>query len=96
MDEKSMYENGANITELTVINYESLISQDPAEADLMFSACASRGFFYLDLGGSQSLDYLDTVDKLFDVSKEYFSKPLTEKLKDMRDEMKIQNICGQV
>lgn len=83
------------VADLAVISYEKLLRKDFAEAALLLSACAERGFFYLDLGGSKGDGYRKTVGKLFGVSKEYFAKPVEEKLKDtMDEEMKVFNICG--
>ena len=85
------------IADLTVITYEKLLLKDPAEAALLLSACADRGFFYLDLGGFSGEGYRKTVGELFDVSKNYFAKPVEEKLKDtMDEEIEVFNICGWV
>ncbi len=83
------------IADLTVISYEKLLRKDVTEAALLLSACAEWGFFYLDLGGGNGESYRQTVDKLFGVSKNYFAKPIEEKLKDTMDEdMEVFNICG--
>lgn len=86
--------NEYQVADLTVISYEKLLSKDATEAALLHSACAEWGFFYLDLGGSESEHYRETVDALFGIGKEYFAKPLEEKLKDTRKEIDVYNICG--
>lgn len=83
------------VADLTVINYEKLLRTDAAEAARLLSACAEWGFFYLDFGGSRGDNYQKTVGELFGVSKDYFAKPIEEKLKDtMDEEMEVFNICG--
>lgn len=83
------------VADLTVINYEKLLRKDAAEAALLLSACAEWGFFYLDLGNNKGDNYRKTVGEMFGVSKDYFAKPIEEKLKDtMDEEMEVFNICG--
>ena len=83
------------MADLTVISYEKLLRKDAAEAAHLLSACAEWGFFYLDLGGSKGARYRKTVGELFGVSKDYFAKPIEEKLKDtMDEEIEVFNICG--
>ena len=67
------------VANLTVVSFEKLLRKDAAEAALLLSACAEWGFFYLDLGGSDSKSYMKTVGEFFVVCKEYFSKPYDEK-----------------
>ena len=82
------------VARLTVVSYERLLRKEPTEQTKLLSACCDWGFFYLDLGGIQTNDYLETVASLFAVSKEYFAKPLEEKLTDTRKELDVYNICG--
>ena len=82
------------IADLTVISYDNLLRKDATEAALLYSACADWGFFYLDLGGNGTEVYRRTVDGLFRVAKEYFAKPLEEKLKDTKKDIDVFNICG--
>jgi hypothetical protein len=83
------------IADLIVISYEKLLGKDEAEAARLLLACTEAGFFYLDLGGNETKGYLDMVTDLFEVSKDYFAKPLQEKLKDTnRDDITLFNICG--
>ncbi|TPX10756.1 uncharacterized protein E0L32_008325 [Thyridium curvatum] len=78
--------------DLVVVSYDSLRRGEHAEVTALFSACTERGFFYLDLTGE---DNLVVVEQLFGVAKEYFSKPLEEKLKDMHSEQDVFHICGR-
>jgi isopenicillin N synthase-like dioxygenase len=87
-------ENEDVVAELTVVSYEKLLRKDAAEADLLLSACAECGFFYLDLRGDETKRYLGLKNTLFGLSREYFARPLEEKLKDTRDEISVFNICG--
>lgn len=87
-------DNEYEVANLTVIRYEKLLRKDATEAAVLHAACAEWGFFYLDLGGSETKDYRETVDALFGVAKEYFAKPLEEKLEDMSKEIEVYNICG--
>jgi len=82
------------IADLAVISYEKLLRKNPAEMTSLLSACVNWGFFYLDLGGSNTENYLETMNALFGVSKEYFARPLEEKLKDTKQEVSVYNICG--
>ena len=83
------------IADLTVISYGKLLGKDEAEAARLLQACTEAGFFYLDLGGNETKGYLDMVTDLFEASKEYFAKPLQEKLKDTNnDDITLFNICG--
>ena len=86
--------NEDQLADLTVISYEKLLSKDASEAALFHSACAEWGFFYLDFGGGKPQHYRETVDTLFGIGKEYFARPLEEKLKDTRKEIDVYNICG--
>ena len=64
-----------------MLDYVKVHQLDTAEAARMYSTCAELGFFYLDL--KDNLKYWrDTVQLLLPVAKEYFAKPLDEKLKD--------------
>ncbi|KAI8258385.1 2OG-Fe(II) oxygenase family oxidoreductase [Colletotrichum sp. SAR11_239] len=84
-----------NIADLVVLSYEGLLRGDDDESAKLLSACAEWGFFYLDLGpGGQEI--LETVDQLFSVAKEYFARPLEEKLRDSHDDEGILKICGQL
>ncbi|KAK7733977.1 hypothetical protein SLS53_007972 [Cytospora paraplurivora] len=62
------------VTDLVVVNYNKLQQKDAVEAANMYSACVEQGFFYLDLGDSKSDVILQTVNELFEVTKDY--KPL--------------------
>ncbi|KAK3309422.1 2OG-Fe(II) oxygenase family oxidoreductase [Chaetomium strumarium] len=84
----------ARVANIAVVSYEKLLAKDPAEVAKLYEACAHWGFFYLDLDGDQTKEYLDNVGALFGAAKEYFAKPLEEKLKDTRKEIPVYNICG--
>jgi isopenicillin N synthase-like dioxygenase len=82
------------VADIAVISYEKLLAKDPAEVLKLYEASTHWGFFYLDLDGHQTREYLDNVGALFEAAKEYFARPLEEKLKDTRKEIPVYNICG--
>ncbi len=82
------------LAELAVVNYEKLLKKDPAEASKLLSACTKIGFFYLDLSSLAAENYRNLVSALDQVSLEYFSRPLKEKLKDTDNDWEVFNICG--
>lgn len=89
-------ENRDNVSNLSVVSYQKLLSKDLTEAKTLLHSCTEQGFFYLDLGSVDMKSYLKLKDSLFDIAKEYFSRSLTEKLQDSRDEIGVFNICGYV
>lgn len=85
--------DGADIADLVVLSYDGLLHGGGSEASSLLAACSEWGFFYLDLRfGTQEV--LTTVEQLFGVAREYFAKPLEEKLKDTHDDQDIFPICG--
>lgn len=82
------------VANLAVINHQKIRAGDVTEQNALFEACEKWGFFYLDLSQDEGVEYLNVVDKTLEVSKEYFAKPLEEKLKDTAKDMNTFNICG--
>lgn len=82
------------VANIAVVNFEKLLAKDASEVDKLFTACADWGFFYLDLEGDHTKEYLENVSGLFSAAKEYFGQPLEEKLKDTRKDIAVYNICG--
>jgi isopenicillin N synthase-like dioxygenase len=83
------------VADLAIISYEKLLHKDEAEAANLLHACTEAGFFYLDLRGTGSKGYLEVVNDIFGLSKDYFAKPLEEKLNDTnKDDISVFNICG--
>ena len=82
------------VAKLVVVDYEKIRQRDEVESAKLYTACVDWGFFYLDLSSSPSQPFLKTVEKLFGVSNQYFSKSFAEKLKDTREDMDVFNICG--
>jgi hypothetical protein len=60
------------VTDLVIVNYDKLRLKDATETANLYSACAELGFF-LELG-DRTEGMLQTVDELFGVTKEYFTK----------------------
>lgn len=100
MARPSAFSNAATrddqIAGLTVVDYEKLSQRDSEQSVLLLSACAKAGFCYLDLQSWKNRKYLDNVDTLFDVGKQYFAQPLEVKKRDTNEEISLFNICGQV
>lgn len=61
---------------LLVIDYQKIASGDGAEADKLFQACSTLGFFYLNNYGFE-----DNIEPMFAVGEETFRLPLEELLK---------------
>jgi len=94
MTPQQVEECDENIASLAIINYQKLLLGNESEILAMYSASTQWGFFYLSLEDIEDEDYLEHVQRLFGVSKEYFEKPPTEKLKDTWTEPEVFNICG--
>jgi len=82
------------ISDLTVISYKKLLYQDVVEVSKLLKACSELGAFYLDLRASGAQQYLAMVNGLNRVSREYFARPLTDKMKDTNQESDLLNLCG--
>ena len=91
--------SGATATEpvlasLAVISHEKLVSDDDAETEKLLHACATWGFFYLDIGPDSAGSYQSATSDLFRFAKQYFAQPLEDKMKDMNKEWALFNVCG--
>ena len=82
------------LANLATLDYEKLHQGDPAEVNALLKACSESGFFYLDLSSIDLEKYRTTVSALFDASKQFFCKPLEEKMKDFPPEIDILSFCG--
>src|ERR1700722_20180523 len=87
-----------DLANLKTIHYDKLFSGCSKETSRLLSACAQYGFFYLDLssGALREEKYLDVVDGIFEVSKEYLARPLEAKLKDIIVANGTSDTCGLV
>lgn len=74
--------NGTSIDVFPVeaISLKALLQNDSAESRKLYKAAASPGFFHLDLRDSE--DYLSNAEKMYAVTKKYFTQPKEVKLKD--------------
>ena len=84
------------MADLEVVSYQRLRGKDEIESAKLFNACTESGFFYLDLADPKDKPYCKTVEASFALSKEYFTRPLEEKLNDKREELSALNVCGYV
>jgi len=75
----------------SVISYKKLLCQDAVEVSKLLKASSEWGAFYLDLRASGAEQYLAMVRGLNRVSREYFARPLAEKMKDTNQDL---NLCG--
>jgi isopenicillin N synthase-like dioxygenase len=67
---------------LLVVDYQKIVQGDEAEADTLFTACKSLGFFYL-----KNYGFEEVIEPMFAVGEETFRMPLEELLKfDMGDD----------
>lgn len=85
---------GDEVADLITISFAKLEARDQDEEARLLEACTKWGFFYLDVGQAKPLGYLKAVDDLFELSKEYFARPLDEKKRDTPDDFDTFNICG--
>ncbi|KAJ7635340.1 2OG-Fe-II oxygenase family oxidoreductase [Roridomyces roridus] len=68
---------------LSTIAFHKLASGDAAEAQRLLDACATEGFFYLDLQGPHpSSKMVADHEALLDVMKTYFDQPHEVKMED--------------
>jgi len=66
---------------LETISLSKLLAEDAKEQDRVFEACKTRGFFYLELGGSESGEtILKGADDICSMAEEFFKSPLEEKI----------------
>ena len=80
------------VAELQVINYKRLAANDLGEAEKLFRACQTDGFFYLDLDNPDDQIALNSVDDVYALAKALFALDEAEKLKydvDKLGEMKL-------
>lgn len=66
--------------DLETISLPKLLSQDTSEQDRVFTACTSRGFFYLELGGCESGEtILNGADDICRMAEDFFKLSMAEK-----------------
>lgn len=66
---------------LHILNFSSLLNGDKSELAKLLSACENYGFFYLDLRDWESGTMLQSLEATWRIMKQWFNKPLEEKLK---------------
>jgi isopenicillin N synthase-like dioxygenase len=81
-DEYPPFPDGLATVELQTISLGKLLSGDGKEQERVFEECKGRGFFYLELGGTESGEtILRDADEIARVGVETFKLPLEEKMK---------------
>lgn len=81
-EEYPPFPDGLPTVELQTIPLEQLLNGNAAEQERVFDVCKGRGFFYLDLRGSETGDILLTgAERIARVGEEIFELPLGEKMK---------------
>lgn len=64
------------------VSFSKLLAKDADESKRILEACRTRGFFYLDLTGTDEGRELEQEsEELFDVARTVFDLPLEEKKK---------------
>lgn len=68
--------------ELQTISLQKLLDHDAAEEDRVFEICKGRGFFYLDLAGSESGEIIRKgAEEIAHIGAETMALSMEEKLK---------------
>jgi isopenicillin N synthase-like dioxygenase len=76
------FPDGLPTVELQTISLDELLKHNVAEQDRVFEICKGRGFFYLDLQGSETGQIiLEGAERIARVGEETFRLPLEEKVK---------------
>ena len=80
------------VAELQMVNYKRLAANDINEAEKLFRACQTDGFFYLDLYDPDDQIVLNSVDDVYALARSLFTLDDAEKLiydVDKLGEMKL-------
>ena len=91
---QSSYENdqSLSVAQLLTIDVCRLQQGDEEEAARLFKASKEDGAFYLDFSDQRSMRMMDTVDKIFALSKDLFDLSVKEKIEydvDLRGALKL-------
>ncbi|KAH8725754.1 hypothetical protein GQ44DRAFT_726499 [Phaeosphaeriaceae sp. PMI808] len=93
MVSSDIHDNHEKIVDLAIIDYQQLLSGYQDKELTLYSTCTKWEFLYLSFENMEDLSYLSTVQKLFEVSENYFDKPLSEKVLDTLSDPALFNIC---
>ena len=83
-DEYPSFPNGPDFptVPLETISLQKLLDHDSTEEDRVFEACKARGFFYLELAGSEEGEtILKGSEDLARVGERFMALPMEEKMK---------------
>lgn len=72
------------VTRLDSIDLGLLAKFDSEEEKKLLCAAQKKGFFYVDLENPEGRAYLTMAESLFSLFKDFFEKPLPEKLLQTR------------
>ncbi|KAI0388512.1 2OG-Fe(II) oxygenase family oxidoreductase [Xylariaceae sp. FL0594] len=75
----------SNTAYLQTLSFAKLANKDGKELEKLLDACQHQGFFYLDLAGSDAAQGLEDRLKALSLTKEWFDRPLEEKMKLRQD-----------
>lgn len=67
--------------DLCVVKFDNLFDRDEKELETLVRACERDGFFYLDLQSPSSRQLWNDLDRVGEISKDWFDQPLEAKLK---------------
>ncbi|KAI2641316.1 hypothetical protein GGS21DRAFT_504146 [Xylaria nigripes] len=82
-DQYPAFPDGFPTVELETISLTKLlVEKDPTEQERVFQACTGRGFFYLELAGTEVGDTIaHNANKIASAAEDVFALPLEEKSK---------------
>ncbi|GJC78776.1 oxidoreductase vrtI [Colletotrichum liriopes] len=60
---------------METVDFGRVLSQEPAELEILLRCCQEQGFFYLDLNGLDGSRFLDDQQKTLDLMHRYFESP---------------------
>ncbi|WQF80712.1 Putative oxoglutarate/iron-dependent dioxygenase, non-hem dioxygenase domain-containing protein [Colletotrichum destructivum] len=64
---------------METVDFGRVLSQEPAELEILLRCCQEQGFFYLDLNGLDGSRFLDDQQKTLDLMHRYFESPIEAK-----------------
>lgn len=77
-------QSNSKVAHLETIDFAKLLAHEEAEISKLVSACATAGFFYVDLRGQSARTLIEDEESMYQAMAEYFDQPLDVKMKDDR------------
>ncbi|KAI6764309.1 hypothetical protein HG530_008098 [Fusarium avenaceum] len=79
-DPTNQYEN-VNTANLYTVKFDNLFDRDQQELEILLKACETDGFFYLDLQSLSSAKLWRDLDRVSEITKDWFSQSVEDKKK---------------